>query len=97
MRRDVDRGRRRSIFVLGAAALAAPLPVCGQQKFLRIGYLANDPDRASPTFQAFVGAMRELGWVEDTNLEILCGLIERGSRRVVPRHRGGMRCGQTWT
>lgn len=36
----------------------------------RIGYLANDPDRSSPTFQAFAGAMRELGWIEGTNLEI---------------------------
>jgi putative ABC transport system substrate-binding protein len=70
MRRDLDRGRRRTIFVFGAAALAGPLKVFSQQKF-RIGYLANDPDRASPTFQAFVGAMRELGWVEEANLEIL--------------------------
>jgi ABC-type uncharacterized transport system substrate-binding protein len=62
--------RRQLLIALGAGALAAPFADFAQQKIYRIGYLANDPDRASPTFQAFIGAMRELGWVEGKNIEI---------------------------
>lgn len=62
---------RRSLLALGAGALGAPIVVLAQRKQTRrIAYLANDPDRASPTFQAFIGAMRELGWVEGANPEI---------------------------
>jgi putative ABC transport system substrate-binding protein len=64
--------RRQLLIALGAAALAAPLAsFAQQQKIYRIGYLANDPDRASPTFQALAGALRELGWIEGKNIEIL--------------------------
>jgi putative tryptophan/tyrosine transport system substrate-binding protein len=64
--------RRAMLMALGAGALTAPLPTFGQQaRVYRIGYLANDPDRASPTFQAFAAALRELGWSEGTNIEIL--------------------------
>jgi len=64
--------RRKLLIALGAGALAAPLvSFAQQQKIYRIGYLANDPDRASPTFQAFAGALRELGWIEGKNIEIL--------------------------
>jgi putative ABC transport system substrate-binding protein len=63
--------RRELLIALSAGALAAPFAGFAQpQKIYRIGYLANDPDRASPTFQAFIGAMRELGWVEGKNIEI---------------------------
>lgn len=63
--------RRKLLIALGAGALAAPLARIAQgQKVYRIGYLANDPDRSSPTFQAFAGAMRQLGWTEGANLEI---------------------------
>lgn len=56
---------------LGAGALTAPLLSFAQpQKVYRIGYLANDPDRKSPTFQAFIGALRELGWSEDKSIQI---------------------------
>jgi putative ABC transport system substrate-binding protein len=62
---------RRSLLALGAGALSVPVVVFAQrEKVRRIAYLANDPDRAGPTFQAFIGAMRELGWVEGTNPEI---------------------------
>ena len=63
--------RRRIIWALGAGALATPLLSFAQsQKVYRIGYLANDPDRKSPTFQAFIGGLAELGWSEDKNLQI---------------------------
>lgn len=63
--------RRKLLIALGASALATPFaPFAQQHKIYRIGYLANDPDRTSPTFQAFIGALRELGWVEGKNLEI---------------------------
>jgi putative ABC transport system substrate-binding protein len=64
--------RRRLVAALGAGALSVPLSTLGQHaKVYRIGYLANDPDRASPTFQAFAGALLELGWSEGKNIEIL--------------------------
>ena len=51
--------------------LAAPFADFAQQeRIYRVGYLANDPDRASPTFQAFVGALRQLGWIEGKNIDI---------------------------
>ena len=63
--------RRRILLALGAGALTAPLVGQAQeQKVYRIGYLANDPDRQSPTFQAFIGALREFGWSEDKNIQI---------------------------
>ena len=63
--------RRELLIALGAGALALPFAGFAQrQKIYRIGYLANDPDRTSPTFQAFVGAMRELGWIEGENIDI---------------------------
>ncbi len=64
--------RRRLIGAFGAGALLAPLGARAQQKVYRVGYLANDPDprKASETFKAFVGALRELGWIEGENLEI---------------------------
>lgn len=56
---------------LGAGVLTAPLLSFAQpQKVYRIGYLANDPDPESPTFQAFLRGLRELGWREDKNIRI---------------------------
>jgi putative ABC transport system substrate-binding protein len=64
--------RRRVVFALGATALAMPLVGFAQREGThRIGYIANDPDRSSPTFQAFMAAMGERGWIEGNNLEIL--------------------------
>jgi putative ABC transport system substrate-binding protein len=63
--------RRKAMVLLGAVALVGPSLLIAQQQKLRIGYLANDPDRASPTFQAFARALNELGWVEGSNVEIL--------------------------
>ena len=63
--------RRRLLFALGAGMLAAPFAdFAQQQRIYRVGYLANDPDRASPTFQAFLEAMRQLGWIEGKNIDI---------------------------
>lgn len=62
--------RRAFLALIGAGALI-PGPLLAQQKRVRrIGYLANDPNRDSPTFQAFIGGLRELGWAEGKNLEI---------------------------
>lgn len=62
--------RRRLILALGATAFAAPLGAQPQRRI--IGYLANDPNprKPSPTFAAFVNALREAGWIEGQNLEI---------------------------
>jgi len=63
--------RRRLLIALGAGMLAAPLANLAQQpRIYRIGYLANDPDRESPTFQAFINALRQLGWIEGKNVDI---------------------------
>jgi len=57
--------RRRIVFGLGATALGWPFAAYPQRQKPVIGYLANDPDRSSPTFRAFEDALRELGWSED--------------------------------
>src|SRR5882672_2022331 len=64
---------RTLLIALAAGALAVPLMTLAQeQKIYRIGYLANQPDpRATSTsFKAFIGALRELGWIEGKNIEI---------------------------
>jgi putative ABC transport system substrate-binding protein len=63
--------RRRIVIALGAGALGAQLPSFAQQKVVRVGYLSNDPSRSNPIFQAFAVALRELGWIEGRNIEIL--------------------------
>ena len=62
--------RRTFITAVGATLLAAPLVSLGQQGIRRIGYLANDPDEKSPTFQAFIGQLRKLGWARGKNVDI---------------------------
>jgi len=63
--------RRQLLIAMGAGMLAAPFAdFAQQQRIYRVGYLANDPDRASPTFQAFLAAMRQLGWIEGKNIDI---------------------------
>jgi putative ABC transport system substrate-binding protein len=62
--------RRRILMALGAAALGRPLAGLAQgARVYRVAYLSIDPDRGNPLFQAFRGAMRELGWVDGTNVE----------------------------
>jgi len=64
--------RRRNVLIaLVVFAVAVPLAsFAQQQKLYRIGYLANDPDRSSPTFQAFIEGLREFGWIEGRNIDI---------------------------
>jgi len=63
--------RRRIVIALGLSALTrAQFTFAQQQKSHRIGYLANDPQRGSPTFAALVGGLEELGWIEGRNIEI---------------------------
>ena len=82
--------RRAVLSALGACALAPFAALAQQQQRVRrIGYLANDPDRASPTFQAFLSAMRELGWTENEsgkkgNLEIVY-VTSRGNNELFPK------------
>ena len=67
-------GVRRREFLIGAAALlAVPLGAEAQQakKFFRIGYLSA-PTRESVEgiLDAFLRALRELGWIEGQNIVI---------------------------
>jgi putative ABC transport system substrate-binding protein len=63
--------RREFMKSVATAAVLAPLPAFAQQqKVYRIAYLANDPTRTSPTFNALVATLRELGWVDGKNIEI---------------------------
>ena len=65
-------GRRRIVLAFGAGILAGPLAGLAQErKIYRVAYLSIDPDRGNPLFQAFIRAMRELGWVEGANVEYL--------------------------
>jgi putative ABC transport system substrate-binding protein len=62
--------RRTFLIGTGCSVFAAPLAALAQPKVHRIAYLANDPSRSSPTFNALVATLRELGWVEGKNIEI---------------------------
>ena len=65
----------------GAALLAAPAWAIASERKYVIGYLANDPDENSPTFQAFIGELAKLGRVRGRNIDIVyetsCGRDER--------------------
>jgi ABC transporter substrate binding protein len=68
--------RREFITLLGGAAAAWPLAARAQQdqRLRRIGWLAgglatNDPESRART-EAFVKALRELGWAEGHNMRI---------------------------
>src|SRR5512134_1947754 len=64
--------RRSVVFALGTLLLAPACTVAAQaKKVRRIAFLTADPDRASPSFRAFVARLRELGWAEGENLTIL--------------------------
>ena len=69
----MDRIPRRDFLVAAGALLAAPFAAEAQQtsRVRRIGYLSA-PTRESvePVVQAFLRALRELGWVEGQNLLI---------------------------
>jgi putative tryptophan/tyrosine transport system substrate-binding protein len=65
--------RREFISLLGGAAVAWPLAARAQQagKPPTIGFLgAATPSVANPWVAAFVGRLRELGWIEGRNLTI---------------------------
>jgi putative ABC transport system substrate-binding protein len=70
-------GRRKFLATLGGAAAAWPLAVHAQQdeRLRRIGWLAgglaeNDPESRARN-EAFVKALRELGWTEGHNMRIV--------------------------
>jgi putative ABC transport system substrate-binding protein len=64
--------RRRFLLTSLAGALAAPLVAEGQAgKVYRVGYLsAGTRDSAEVLLQAFLRALRELGWVEGQSLAL---------------------------
>ena len=66
--------RRRFLLTSLAGALAAPLAAGAQQagKRYRVGYLGNFPPPAGapPVIAAFVGGLREYGYVEGENLKL---------------------------
>ena len=65
---------RRAFVVGGVAAIVAPLAAGAQLagKVYRIGYLfeSNLPDPPSAPLEAFEGALREMGYVEGSNLVV---------------------------
>jgi putative ABC transport system substrate-binding protein len=66
--------KRRQVMCIGAAWLAAPLPVLAQPRMVRIGFLGGiSPDAPAQrtAIDPFRRALRELGYVEGQNLEIL--------------------------
>ena len=65
--------RREFISLMGAAALAGPLPAHAQQPVRRIGVLmafaADDPE-GQARLAAFVEGLRQLGWTDGRNVKI---------------------------
>ena len=64
--------RRELIALLGGAAPSWPLAVRAQQtgKLPKIGFLGADAAAFSPWTAAFVGHLRELGWIEGRTIAI---------------------------
>lgn len=64
--------RREFITLLGGAAASWPLSVRAQQagKLPTIGFLGADASAFSPWTAAFVARLRELGWIEGSNIAI---------------------------
>jgi putative ABC transport system substrate-binding protein len=64
--------RREFIALLGAAATGLPHPARAQQagKLPTVGVLGSDPTVMSPWMAAFVGRLRELGWIEGRTIAI---------------------------
>src|SRR5580692_3539607 len=68
----VGVGRRQFISAIGGTALAWPLAAHAQQagKIPIIGFLGADASAFSPWTAAFVARLRELGWIEGSNVAI---------------------------
>jgi putative ABC transport system substrate-binding protein len=64
--------RREFITLLGGAAAAWPLVVRAQQagKLPTVGFLGTDASLWSPFTAAFVGRLRELGWIDGRTIAI---------------------------
>ena len=63
--------KRNFVFALGAMFVALSFPVEAQQptKVVRIGFLSPGYE-PSPVSEAFVGGLRELGYIEGRNIAI---------------------------
>jgi putative tryptophan/tyrosine transport system substrate-binding protein len=73
--------RRRAFIALFGGATAWPLAARAQQggKLLTIGFLGADASAFSPWTAAFVEHLRELGWIENSNVT-----IEYAGRKAAP-------------
>src|SRR5262249_24601146 len=74
--------RRQFVSLLGGAALW-PSAVLAQQKLRRIGYFAGGTPAATRPFRdAFLEGMRERGWVEGPNLDVVYRYAEGNESRL---------------
>src|SRR5271165_1223794 len=75
--------RRDFITLLGSAAATWPLTARAQQAGKRptIGYLGADATIWSPWTDAFIGRLRELGWIEGRTIAIEYRWAEGRSER----------------
>src|SRR5258705_2568687 len=64
--------RRAFISMVGGSFLAAPLVAAAQQagKVYRIGIIDNEASLQAPRLDAFLKELRNLGWIEGSNLII---------------------------
>ena len=64
--------RREFIAAIGGAAVGWPLAVRAQQtgKLPTIGFLGSNASAWRPWAEAFVGRLRELGWIEGRTISI---------------------------
>jgi putative tryptophan/tyrosine transport system substrate-binding protein len=74
--------KRREFITLAGAAVAWPLAARAQQtKIRRLGVLSEGSisNHPTPSFRAFLEALREAGWIEGQNLTIEWRFSEGGS------------------
>jgi putative ABC transport system substrate-binding protein len=65
----VGIGRRQFISALGGATVAWPLAALGQQ-LQTVGFMGANASAFTPWTAAFVGRLRELGWIEGRTVHI---------------------------
>ena len=73
---------RRDVLALFLASFAAARPAWAQARVFRIAWLSGSAVVPSPTYDVFVAAMRDLGWVEGRNYSVENLLYEGHSERL---------------
>ena len=76
--------RRKILLALSAGALMPLRALAQPAKVLRVGWLSNDKSATSPFYEALRNGLRDLGYVEGSNLVIEAKFGEGNTERLDP-------------